>query len=304
MTKGTRSTEKFQVPIDRVKQGAIEVPGVAKIDPSNVLGMLIRTATAALAIAYDKMGKAAEAIYGAINFDGQGQRVQYFDAPSQKTALLAGKAGILAAIAAIQGLIGDLVEACVRLLDQMTGSAIGSMFFTSINDGYVFETGAIDRRTNAVTNLLALGFTQVVYVAALGGFIGLRADDTQNSNDRRLYFLPLGKAESSGWAFANWTVSNALATALRLVPWRINAANLDSVFVRTETGCEYVNLREIAQGRVTSVADQAMAQAGLCVLGTTVDERETVIADSAGRTHFVPATTHRAAATRVAQPTA
>ncbi|MBI4133757.1 hypothetical protein HY478_04025 [Candidatus Uhrbacteria bacterium] len=270
-----------------------------------ILAMTVNPALGALTVALAVIAKKAseKTTYGAITDIGDGTRIQqvYTD---NGVYFVSGQTG-LAAIGA--RILNQIVTGFARLIEMSSGaSRTRSIYFTRVE-------GPIDAciatsQAGPYANLADLGFTFVVPLPVLGGFVGFRAKDSTGQAQRQIYFLSFEEARRGNWAPQNWRASNPLpeiVQAILRMPLRLTAQNVEGVALTIQgqhgTGLLTVDLRELATGKVIVVDERLFAQTEnrrpeIEVLGET-DAADATVLTVGDETRFVPQRSFRRAIT-------
>lgn len=256
-----------------------------------VLALAVNPVTGILAVALAAIARRATDKIGPITFEPGFLRLQQF-ARNRDTYFISAEPGFGAKIgAALSALVAGLVRT-LEVASTGAQSVASSIYFTRV-DG-TLEFYVMNGLTGRPIALHEQGWTFVVPIDVLGGFVGFRQDS------RQIYFLSYANAADGLWDIGSWVASNALpaeVTAIRRMPLRITAQNIGAVPVVIETaegiGQLTIDLRDLsARGKIgvidPSMTRRAITQSSAEVLGETASADAVVVTTPAGETRFVP----------------
>ncbi len=305
MKNGQSQHTTQQAKIDDFARSGITTAEGVVMSIGMILAVAVNPALGALTIALAVVAKRAadKYAYGAITDIGDGTRLQQVYI-GDGVYFVSGQSG-LAAIGA--GILNKLVTGFERLIMASSGaSRTNSVYFTRV-DGTI-DACVATSKAGPYTNLADLGFTFVVPLPVLGGFVAFRAKDSTD-RARRIYFLSFDNARRGNWAAENWRASeplSAMVQAILRMPLRLTAQNVDGVALTIQgehgTGLLTVDLRELGTtGTITVVDERLFAETAdrhpaIEVLGET-DAADATVLTVGGETHFVPQRRFRLAIT-------
>lgn len=286
------TTEKIQVGITELGVAGISTPKTSLQQAGHkIVAAAVQTEATAIAFAIDWARETADDAvnYTRTNLQLAGIQIRQVVAIDGFN-LISGVGNLEQA----SGIAGQVIRGFMRLFGQMAGIATpqtGEMFFDHVGNPLdVIDALVSTSLDGQFTSLRAQGFQTATYNQLLQKLVATR------TGERGYYVMTLETARKGNFGVDAWKRTNDLDAEPLAFACRTSAQNVSAMPILTRLedgsiGCDTIDAREIAQGRVVSIADAATRRTTvkqpIQVLGQTQNARQTVLT-TAEELCFVP----------------